>query len=224
MVAHRGPVGAGGLAGVAVAAPDQQPVASGETGEHSGQVVGLLDLPPVGERLAHEALVDQGGRGVVDVGFIAPQCPAELEGGLDEVAHVGLGQIPAGGLWRSAAGVGRLGVAGLQRLHGQVPDAHGVGAGQDLAAEPPGADAPGEAVVGFVEHHDPAAAEAFLHQLLWCPPGRRRHLCPAHGPIIAPPQRAPSRGLDMTQRRDVSPGMLATGIGGRVVVSSRRDA
>jgi hypothetical protein len=96
------------------------------------------------------------------------------------VSHVGLGQVAAGGVGRPAAGVGGLGVARLQRLHGQVPGAHGVGAGQDLAAEPPGTDAPREPIVGLVEHHDPAAAEALFHQLLWCPPGRRRHLRPAH--------------------------------------------
>ena len=91
---------------------------------------------------------------------------------LDELGHVGLGQVAAGGVgWPAGGGVGGLGVAGLQRLHGQAPDAHGVGAGQELAAELPGADAPGEAVVGFVEHHDPVAAEAFLYQLRRCPPG-----------------------------------------------------
>jgi hypothetical protein len=80
-----------------------------------------------------------------------------------------LGQVAVGGVGRLAGGVGGLGVVGRQRLHGQVPGAHGVGAGQELAAELPGADAAGEPVVGFVEHHDPAAAEAFLDQLLWCP-------------------------------------------------------
>jgi hypothetical protein len=128
---------------------------------------------------------------MVDVGLVVPQGPAELQGGLDEFAHVGLGQVAVGGVGRPAAGVGRLGVAGLQRFHGQVPDAHGVGAGQELAAELPGADAAREPVVGFVEHHDPAAAEAFFHQLLWGPPGRRRHLGPTHGLIIGCRTRVP---------------------------------
>jgi hypothetical protein len=124
---------------------------------------GLLGFPPVGKRQAAEALLDDGGRGVVDVGFIAAQRPAKSQGGLDEFTHVGAGQIPVGVVGRPAGGVGGLGVAGLQRFHGQVPGAHGVGAWQDLAADPPAANAPREAVVGFVEHHDPAAAEAFLH-------------------------------------------------------------
>jgi hypothetical protein len=67
----------------------------------------------------------------------------------DELGHVGLGQISVGGVGRPAGGVGGLGVAGLQRLHGQVPDAHGVGG-------------------------------SLPHQLLRCPPCRRRHLGPAH--------------------------------------------
>jgi hypothetical protein len=58
---------------VAVAAPDQQPVAWAEPGEDRGQVAGLLGFAPVGERLAAKALVDQGGRGVVEVGFVGPK-------------------------------------------------------------------------------------------------------------------------------------------------------
>jgi hypothetical protein len=76
----------------------------------------------------------------------------------------------------------------VQRFHGQVPDAHGVGAGQDLAAELPGADAPGEPVVGFVEHHDPVAAEAFLALL-------------AGGQKVVPPRGQPVR-LDLQLPRE----------------------
>jgi hypothetical protein len=83
-----------------------------------------------------------------------------------------LGQVAIGGVGRPAAGVGGLGVAGLQRLHGQLPDAHRMSTRKDLAADPPGANAPREPVVGLVEHHDPAAAEALLHQLLRCSPYR----------------------------------------------------
>jgi hypothetical protein len=86
---------------VAVATPHQQPVASGKTGQHRRQVAGLLGFPPVGERPAHKALLDQGDRGVVEVGFIPPQRPAKLQRGLDELAHlVGLGQVADGSVGR----------------------------------------------------------------------------------------------------------------------------
>ena len=123
--------------------------------------------------------------------FVGDERPAALERNLDELTHLGLGEVASGPrLWNDAGPVGFLGEARTQGLRCQVAYSGSSGSRDDAPTDLARSDATLQAAVRLVHHHDTRPPEAGLDELLSCSPanGRRRW---AHRAIM----RRPDEGL-----------------------------